>query len=92
MVVFVAAYIADVSEPRASVDILFVSVVLTPACVLVFEVDIPGPPRFSVLPKICSFAKSSSSSEVAHKESVDNSTRVRTNCGFCNNLSNVDLC
>ena len=92
MVVFVAAYIPDVSEPRASVDIVVVFVVLTPACVIVFEVDIPGPPRSSVLPKICSFAKSSSSSEVVHKESVDSSTGVRTNYGFCSNLSNVDLC
>ena len=90
VVVFVAAYIADVSEPRASGDIPVVSVVLTPACVLAFEVDIAGRPRFFVLPKICFFANPASSGEVGHKESFDSSTGVRTNCGFCSNLSNVD--
>ena len=91
-VIFVAVDIPDVSEPQASVHIAFVFVVLIPACVLVFEVDIPGPPRFFVLPKICSFANSSSSAEVVDKESVDGSTGVRTNYGCCSNLSNVDLC
>jgi hypothetical protein len=90
--VFVAEDIADVSEPQASVDIAVVFVVLTPACVLVFEVDIPGCPRFFALPKICSFANSSSSVEVVDKESVDSSTGVRTNYGSCSILSNVDLC
>ena len=92
MVVFVAEDIADVSEPQASVDIPAVAVVLTPGCVLVFEVDIPGSPRFFVLPKICSFANSSSSDEVVDKESVDSSTGVRTKYGFCSNISNADLC
>ena len=90
--VFVAEDIADVSEPQASVDIPVVFVVSTPACVLVFEVDIPGRPRFFVLPKICSFANSSSSVGVVDKESVDSSTRVHTNYGFCSILSNVGLC
>ncbi len=88
--VFVAADIADVSEPQASVDIAVVFVVLIPACVLVFEVDIPGPPTFFVLPKIGSFANSSSSAEIVDKESVDSSTGVHTNYGCCNNFSNVD--
>ncbi len=91
-VVFVAVVsIADVAEPQASVDIAVVFVVLMPACVLVFEVDIPGPPRFFVLPKICSFANPSSSVGIVDKESVDSSTGVRTNYGCCSILSNVDL-
>ena len=90
--VFVVVDIAYVSEPQASVDIAVVFVVLIPACVLVFEVDIPGPPRFFVLPKICSFANSSSSVEIVDKESVHSSTGVHTNYGYCSNLSNVDLC
>jgi hypothetical protein len=81
VVAFVAAYIA--SEPQASGNILAASVVLTPACVLVSEVDIPAPPRFFVLPKFYSFANSSSSGEVAHKESVDSPSGVRTKYGFC---------
>ena len=89
--VFVAVDIADVSGPQASVDIAVVFVVLIPACVLVFEVDIPGPPRFFVLPKICSFANSSSSVEIVDKESVHSSTGVRTNYGCGSKLSNVDL-
>ncbi len=88
---FVAVDIADVSEPQASVDIPVVFVVLIPACVLAFEVHIPERPRFFVLPKICSFANSSSSDEVVHKEFVDSPSGVRTNYGFCSNLSNVDL-
>ena len=91
MAVFVAEDIADASEPQASVDMFVVSVVLTPACVLVSEVDIPGRPRFFVLPKIFSFANSSSSGEVVHKESVDSSTGGRTNYGCGSNFSNVDL-
>jgi hypothetical protein len=90
--VFVVVDIADVSEPQASVDIAVVFLVLLPASVAVLEVDIPGRPRFFVLPKTCSFANSSSSVEVVDEESVDSSTGVRTNYGFRNNLSNVDLC
>jgi hypothetical protein len=90
-VVFVVAYIPGVSEPQAFVHIAVAFVALIPACVLVFEVDIPERPRFFVLPKICSFANSSSSAEVADRESVDSSTDARTNYGFCSNLSNVDL-
>ena len=90
--VFVVVDIADVSEPQASVDIAAVFVVLIPAYVLVFAVDMPGRPRFFVLPKIFSFANSSSSDEVAHKGSVHSSTGARTRYGFCSNLSNADLC
>ena len=89
--VFVVVDIADVSEPQASVDIAVVFVVLLPASVAVLEVDIPGRPRFFVLPKTCSFANSSSSVEVVDEESVDSSTGVRTNYGCCSNFSNVDL-
>ena len=71
---------------------VIVFVALTPACVLVFEVHIPGRPRFFALPRICSFANPSSSAEVVDKESVDSSTGARTSYGFCSNLSNVDLC
>ena len=92
MAVFAAEDIAGASEPQASVDIAVVFVLLIPACVLVFEVDIPGRPRFFALPKISWFANSSSSDEVARKESVDSSRGVRTSYGFCSNLSNADLC
>ena len=88
---FVAVDIAYVSEPQASVHIPSVFVVLIPACVLVFGVDTPGPPRFFVLPNISSFAKSSSSDEVVHKESVHNSSCVRTNYGCGSKFSSVDL-
>ena len=91
MVVFVAAYIPGASELRASVDIRVVSVVLTPACVLVSEVDIPAPPRFFALPKICSLANSSNSAEVVHKEFVDSPSGVRTRYGSRSNISNADL-
>jgi len=90
--VFVAVDIADVSGPQASVDIAVVFVVLLPVSVVAVEVDTPGRPRLFVLPKICSFANSSSSVEIVDKESVDSSTGVHTNYGCCSILSNVDLC
>ena len=89
--VFVAVDIPDVFEPQAFVDIVVVFVVLIPACVLVFEVDSPVHPRFFVLPKIFSFANSSSSVEIVDKESVHSSTGVHTNYDSGSNLSNVDL-
>jgi hypothetical protein len=89
--VFVAVDIAYVSGPQASVGIAVVFVVLIPACVLVFEADIPGPPRSFVLHKIFSFANSSSSAEIVDKESVHSSTGVRTNYGCGSKFSNVDL-
>jgi len=91
-VAFVAVDTADVAEPQASVDTAAVFAVLIPACVLVFEVDIPGHPRSFVLPKIFSFASSSSSAEVVHKESVHDSSCVRTSYGCGSKFSNVDLC
>ena len=90
--VFVAVDIADVSGPQASVDIAVVFVVLLPVSVVAVEVDTPGRPRLFVLPKLCSFANSSSSVEIVDKESVDSSTGVHTNYGCCSILSNVDLC
>ena len=87
----VAVDIACVAEPQAVVHIAVVFVVLIPACVLVFEVDIPGRPRSFVLPKISSFANSSSSGEIVHKESVHNSSCVRTSYGCGSKFSNVDL-
>ncbi len=90
-VVFVAVDIPYVSEPQAFVDIAVVFVVLIPACVLVFEVDSPVHPRFFALPRIFSFANSSSSVEIVDKESVHSSTGVHTNYDSGSNLSNVDL-
>ena len=89
--VFVAADIAYVSGPQASVHIAFVFAVLISVCGLVFEVDIPGPPRSFVLPRISSFANSSSSAEIVDKESVHNSSCVRTSYGCGSKFSNVDL-
>ena len=80
--VFAPEDIADVSEPQVSAGIAVAFVVLIPACVLVFGVGIPGPPRSFVLPSFCSFANSSSSAEVVDKESVDSSSCVRTNDGW----------
>jgi hypothetical protein len=90
-VVFAAVDIPYVSEPQASVHIVFAFVVLIPGCVLVFEVDSPGPPRFFVLPTIFSFANSSSSVEIVDMESVHSSNGVHTNYDSGSNLSNVDL-
>ena len=91
VVVFAAVDIAYVSEPQASVHIPFAFVVLIPACALVFEEDIPEPPRSFVLPKIFSSANSSSSAEVADKEFARNSSRVHTNYGCGSKFSSVGL-
>jgi hypothetical protein len=65
-VVFVAVVsVADVAEPRASVDIAVVFVVLVPVSVFVAGVDSSGRPKFFAFPNICSFSNCSSSVEVA---------------------------
>jgi hypothetical protein len=91
-VVFVALVsVADVVEPRASVYIAAVFVVLVPVSVSVVEVYSSGRPRLLAFPNVDYFASSSSSFEVVREESVHSSTGVRTNYGLCSILSNPDL-
>ncbi len=53
VVVFVAvSSVADVAEPRVSVDIPLASDVLVPVSVVTVEVDSSGRPRFFVYPNI----------------------------------------
>jgi hypothetical protein len=53
VVVFVAvSFVADVAEPRVSVDIPLASDVLVPVSVVTVEVDSSGRPRFFVYPNI----------------------------------------
>jgi len=59
-----AVSIADVAEPRASVDIAVAFHVLVPVSVVVVEVDSPGRPKFFAFPNIYSFPNCSSSVEV----------------------------
>lgn len=62
--VFVAvASVADVAEPRASVDIALVFDVLVPVSVVVVEVDSSARPNFFVFPNIDYYSSSSSSVE-----------------------------
>jgi hypothetical protein len=56
--------VADVAEPRASVDIAVAFVVLVPVSVVVVEVDSSGRPKFLAFPNVDHFASSSSSVEV----------------------------
>jgi len=83
--------IADVAEPRASVDIAVAVAVLVPVSVGVVEVDSPGRPKFLAFPNVDHFASSSSSVEVVGEESVHGSTGARTNYGLCSILSNLGL-
>jgi len=65
VVVFVAvASVADVAEPRASVDIALVFDVLVLVSVVSVEVDSSARPRFFVFPNIDYYSSSSSSVEV----------------------------
>lgn len=62
VVVFLAvASVADVAEPRASVDIAFVFDVLVPVSVFAVEVDSSARPRFFVFPNIDCYSSASSS-------------------------------
>jgi len=83
--------VADVAEPRASVDIAVASAVLVPVSVFVVEVDSSGRPKFFAFPNICSFPNCSSSVEVVGEESVHSSTDAHTNYGLCSILSNPGL-
>ena len=90
--VFVAVVpVADVAEPRASVDIAVAFVVLVPVCDVVGEVDSSGRPKFFAFPNICSFPNPSSSGGVVGEESVHSPTDVRTNYDLCSILSNLGL-
>ena len=61
-VVFVAVVsVADVAEPRASVDIPAAFVVLVPVSLVVVEVDSSGRPKFPAFPNVDYFASLSSS-------------------------------
>ena len=65
VVVFVAvASVADVAEPRVSVDIALVFDVLVLVSVVAVEVDSSARPRFFVFPNIDYYSSSSSSVEV----------------------------
>ena len=70
-VVFVAVVsvalvsVADVAEPRASVDIAVPFDVLVPVSVVAVEVDSPGRPMLLAFPNVDHYASSSSSVEVA---------------------------
>jgi len=91
-VVFVAVVsIADVAEPRASVDIALAFAVLVPVSVVVVEVYSSGRPKFLAFPNVDHFASSSSPLEVVGEESVHSSTGARTNYGLCSILSNPGL-
>ncbi|MDH4267219.1 MAG: hypothetical protein OEW45_16435 [Deltaproteobacteria bacterium] len=83
--------IADVAEPRASVDIAVAFAVLVPVSGVVVEVDSSGRPKFLAFPSVADFASSSSSDEVGGEESVHSSTGARTNDGLCSILSNLGL-
>jgi hypothetical protein len=92
VVVFVAvASVADVAEPRASVDIALVFDALVPVSVVAVEVDSSARPSFFVFPNIDYYSSSSSSVEAVGLEFVHSSTGARTNHGLCNIFSNRDL-
>ena len=91
-VVFAAVVsVADVAEPRASVDTAVASAVLVPVSVVVAGVYSSGRPKFLAFPNADHFASSSSSDEVVGEESVHSSTGARTNYGLCSIPSNLDL-
>ena len=91
-VVFVALVsVADVAEPRASVDIAPAFDASVPVSVVAVDVDSSGRPTFLAFPNVDYYASSSSSVEVAGQESVHSSTCDRSNYGLCSILSNLDL-
>jgi hypothetical protein len=62
VVVFVSlSSVADVAEPRASVDIALAFDALVPAFVVAVGVDSSGRPRFSVSPSVDYYANCASS-------------------------------
>jgi hypothetical protein len=58
------AFVADVAEPQASVDIALAFDVLVPVSVVAVEVDSSGCPKFLAFPNVDYYASSSSSVEV----------------------------
>ena len=87
----VLASVADVFEPRASVDIVVLSDVSIPVSVVAVEVDSHVRPTFLVFPNVDYYASSSSSVEVVCRESVHSSTGARANHGFYSILSHPGL-
>jgi len=85
---FAVLSVADVAEPRASVDTAVAIVVLVPVSVVVAGVYSSGRPRFLAFPNGDLFPSSSSPVEVVGEESVHSSTGARTNHGFYSILSN----
>jgi hypothetical protein len=86
--VFVALEsVADVAEPRASVDIALAFDVLVPVSVVAVEVYSSGRPRFLAFPNVDYFASSSSSVDVVGQESVYSPTGVHANYVLCSILS-----
>jgi hypothetical protein len=83
--------VADVVEPRASVDIAVAFAVLVPVSVVVVEVDSSGRSKFLAFPNVCSFPNCSNSVEVVGEESVHSSTDAHTNDDLCSILSNLGL-
>jgi hypothetical protein len=57
-------FVADVSEPRASVDIAVAFVVLVPVSAVAVEVDSSERPKFLAFPNVDHFANLSSSVEL----------------------------
>jgi len=91
-VVFVAVVsVADVAEPRVSVDIAVAFVVLVPVAAVVVEVDSSGRPKFLAVPNVDPYASPASSVEVVGEEFVDSPIGARTNDGLCSILSNRGL-
>ncbi|HZV47166.1 MAG TPA: hypothetical protein VFG06_07475 [Thermodesulfovibrionales bacterium] len=86
--VFVALVsVADVAEPRASVDIALAFDVLVPVSVVAVEVYSSGRPRFLAFPNADYFSSSSSSVDVVGQESVYSPTGVHANYVLCSILS-----
>jgi hypothetical protein len=91
-VVFVAVvFVADVSEPRVSGDIVVLFLFLVPVSVFVVEVDSPGRPKFVASPNAYSFPSPSSSFELDGEVFAGSSIGARTNYGLCSIPSNLDL-
>ena len=83
--------VADVAEPRASVDIESAFDVLAPVSAGLIEVDSFGRPKFSAPPNTAHYARFSSSAVAAGLGFVHSSMSDRTNCVLCSILSNPDL-
>jgi hypothetical protein len=78
------------SEPQASADIAAAFVVLVLVSVVAVEVENSGRPKFLAFPNVDHFSSSSSSVELAGRESVHGSSGARTNYCLDRILSNPD--